>query len=116
MERRAASLVLLLLLLTVAAVAVLAVEERAAQRQQVRAEQFQRLVGGLGFGPATDLSGCAFAFDPRLDGRCSREHGPIPGGGCFCPWHAGSLLCYPPLDGLSDSRLSGEEAGDAPPP
>ncbi len=116
MESRAAGLLLFLLLLTVAAVAVFVAEGRAEQRQEARAESFQRLVGGLGFGPATDLSGCAFALDPRLEGSCSLGHGLVPGGACFCPWHTGSFLSYPPLDGRSDSRSAGEEAGDAPPP
>ncbi len=58
---------------------------------------FQQLVGGLGLGPATDLADCAFAFDPRLSPDCSWNASPIPGGGCFCPHHACSVLAYPPL-------------------
>lgn len=87
---------LLLTFLGAAAGAVLAVEG-PAQRRPGPAEEFHRLVGGLGFGPALDLSGCAFGFDPRLDGSCAEECGPVPGGSSFCPRHAGSLFCYPPL-------------------
>ncbi|HWG43369.1 MAG TPA: hypothetical protein VN688_11340 [Gemmataceae bacterium] len=116
MESRAAGLLLILLILTVAAVAVLVAEGHAERRREARAEEFQQLVGGLGFGPATDLSNCVFAFDPRLEGSCSLGHGLIPGGACFCLWHAGSLLPYPPLDVPSDHRPSGEEDGDASPP
>ena len=97
MESRAFALLILLLLLAAASSAVLVEEARARPAGAARAEAFQRLVGGLGFGPATDLSGCVFGFDPRLDGACALDYGPIPGGGCFCPRHAGAVFCYPPL-------------------
>jgi hypothetical protein len=93
-ETRSSVLLLLLVVLCGAAVTVLAVE---ARDRPDRSEPFQRLVGGVGFGPALDLSGCAFGFDPRLEGSCAEEYGPVPGGSCFCPRHAGSLLSYPPL-------------------
>ncbi len=108
MESRGRGLLLALLLLTCAAAAVLAGEELAQCRRPARAEQFQRLVGGLGFGPALDLSGCAFGFDARLDGRCAEDGGPVPGGSCFCPRHAGSLFEYAPLPDQGN--------GDATPP
>jgi hypothetical protein len=66
-------------------------------RQRERAESFQRLVGGLGFGPTLDLSGCAFGFDPRLDGSCAEERGPIPGGSYFCTRHASSIFFFPAM-------------------
>ena len=59
--------------------------------------EFQQLVGGVGFGPALDLSVCPFAFDPRLGSHCAWDDGPIPGGSCFCPYHASSIVDYPPL-------------------
>jgi hypothetical protein len=62
-----------------------------------RAEGFQRAVGGLGFGAALEVSPCAFGFDPRLQRSCDQNTGPIPGGSCFCPRHAGSLVEYPSL-------------------
>ena len=104
MEKRACALLLVLVLLTAAAIAVLVAEERAARHREARAGEFQRLVGGLGVGPATDLSVCASAVDPRLEGRCSLGYGPVPGGACFCPWHAGAALSSPPAAG---------EGGDA---
>jgi hypothetical protein len=61
------------------------------------AREFQTLVGGLGFGPDVDLSRCANSFDPRICPHCPAEFGPLPGGGCFCPRHACSVLPYPPL-------------------
>jgi hypothetical protein len=97
MESRARRLALILVLLTCAAGAVLAGEDIARRRRPPRAEQFQRLAGGLGFGPALDLSDCAFGLDPRLDGGCAEESGPVPGGTGFCPRHAGSLFEYTPL-------------------
>ncbi len=71
-----------------------------------RAREFQHLVGGLGFGPALDLSRCAFSLDPRLCPDCSQNHGPIPGGIYFCPHHACSILYCPPLGEVGpDARL-----------
>ncbi len=84
-----------LVLLAGAAAAVLTAEGR--DRSAARAEEFQRLVGGVGFGPALDLSACAFGLDPRLDGSCSADSGPVPGGACFCPRHCGSVFSFPPL-------------------
>jgi hypothetical protein len=52
--------------------------------------EFQRLVGGLGGGPATDLSRCEAAFDARLSPHCSQDLGPVPGGSAFSPYHAAS--------------------------
>jgi hypothetical protein len=97
METRGRGLLLGLVLLVGGAAAVLVAEGRGGQVREARAEQFQRLVGGLGFGPATDLGDCPFGFDPRLDGSCAADRGPVPGGACFCPRHAGSVLPYPPL-------------------
>ena len=92
-----------LLLLVVASGAILLIESRDRPERQSRSETFQRLVGGVGFGPNVDLSGCAFGFDPRLDGDCAEERGPIPGGGAFCPRHAGSVFYYPPLPSEVDA-------------
>jgi hypothetical protein len=62
-----------------------------------RSRDFQRLVGGLGFGPALDVSRCTNSFDPRLCPHSPAEYWPLPGGGCFCPEHACSVFDYPPL-------------------
>ncbi len=103
----------LLLALTLgmpAAAGALLVADRPAQRaRQERAREFQGLVGGLGFGPAADLSRCAFSFDPRLCPGCPQEQGPVPGGAFFCPYHGCSVLDYPPL--IPEAR-----GGHAPPP
>jgi len=113
MEPRGRVLFVLLLLLTFAAAAVLVVEARAHRQREARSEQFQHLVGGLGFGPALDLSGCAFGFDPRLDDGCSEDCGPIPGGALFCPRHAGSVFYYALREHAQP--LTGKEADDTPP-
>jgi hypothetical protein len=113
METRGRGLLLVLLLLVAASGAVLGYEGLVQRYRQGRAEEFQHLVGGLGFGPALDLSGCAFGFDPRLDGSCSEECGPIPGGACFCPRHASSVLFYAPLEHGQSLPVGG---GDETPP
>jgi hypothetical protein len=63
---------------------------------------------------AVDLSVCAFGFDPRLDGACALETGAVPGGACFCPRHAGSVLSFPPL--AQGTAFGSEDKGDGPPP
>jgi len=49
---------------------------------------FQRLVGGLGLGPAIDFSRCAHEFDPRVQPACSWRYEPLPCGNVACPSHA----------------------------
>jgi hypothetical protein len=97
MESRGSRLFFLLLLLTGAAGTVLVVEDRRGRELPARAESFQRLVGGLGFGPSLNLSDCAFDFDPRLEGSCAMDYGPLAGGACFSSRQAGSVFFYPPL-------------------
>jgi hypothetical protein len=104
-------LFLLLWLLTGAAGAVLVVEERRGRDTLAYAESFQRLVGGLGFGPALDLSSCASAFDPRLEDSCSTDYGPIAGGAGFNSRQTGSILFYPPLKHVF--REPEQDKGDA---
>lgn len=62
-----------------------------------RRDEFQSLVGGLGFGSTVDLSQCAFSFDPRLRATCSHVEGPIPGGFFLCSKHVGCVTGYPHL-------------------
>lgn len=100
--RRGSGLLFGLFLVVVAgASVVLGISGRLSDEQVREGEQFQRLVGGLGFGAARDLRRCSFAFDPRLDSACSEDVGPIPAGSVFCPYHAGSIRDYPPDQGLS---------------
>src|SRR5262245_50837946 len=91
--------------LAIAAIAVTVLDASPRPADQKRSEEFQRLVGGLGFGPALDLSRCAFSFDPRIEGDCHWNTSPIPGGFYFCPQHASSLFYYPQL-----SERRGEDA------
>ena len=74
-------------MLAVAAGVVLALGARPSAREAGRAEEFQSLVGGLGFGPALDLSRCESGYDPRLCPSCSQDVGHLPGGMIFCPHH-----------------------------
>ena len=85
MSRAAALLLALTLGLSVVAGGLLARGTRAPGRPEAR--EFHRLVGGLGFGPAVDLSRCAFSFDRRLCPACPSDTGPVPGGLFFCPHH-----------------------------
>jgi hypothetical protein len=90
-----------------AATVLMLSNQRPARKMTQEQELQQRLLGGLGFGPARDLGRCPFAFDPRLAGACSEDCGPIPGGASFCPYHAGTVLDYPPL------QRDREPSGDA---
>jgi hypothetical protein len=96
MRSNAALLVVLLIVFPVTAVVLLAADN-GTRRRLDHAEALQRLVGGLGCGPAVDLSRCAFSFDPRLCPDCPLNRGPVPGGVYFCPQHACSILVCPPL-------------------
>lgn len=111
MGSRVWGLLFFLLLLTGAAGAIVVVEDRKGREPPARAESFQRLVGGLGFGPALDLSDCAADFDPRLEGSCSLDYDPIAGGACFRSRQASSVFFYPALQ--HGFRGPGQEKGDA---
>jgi hypothetical protein len=89
---------LVVVLLAIGAGGVLAAEEMSHDARGAMGDEFQQLVGGLGFGPTVDVSQCPFGFDPRLEADCRANHGPIPGGVHFCPLHAGSVWSYPPLE------------------
>lgn len=84
MRRRAPEV----LLAVVAALACLAAALVAGAPGVPDAAPFQRLVGGLGLGPAVDLSRCAAEYDARLACSCSLRHEPSPGACVFCPSHA----------------------------
>jgi hypothetical protein len=90
-------LLIAILVLTFSAAVLLALDNHSRSTQETASRDFQRLVGGLGLGPAVDLSRCPSSFDPRL-GRCCRgAYYPIPGGKCFCPHHACSVFTYADL-------------------
>src|SRR5437588_7015894 len=111
MNRRVPSLLTILLaVLTVTAGTLVAVDGVAAPSNREQTEALQQLVGGLGCGPAVDLSRCAFSFDPRLCAECPLNHGPVPGGVYFCPQHACSILYCPPL--AAQSGRPGAETND----
>jgi hypothetical protein len=62
-----------------------------------QAREFQALTGGLGFGPALELSRCSHSFDPRLSGRSPASAEPLVAGPLICPERAGSIFYYPRL-------------------
>ena len=113
MESRGLTVLFGLMLMAGSAMAVLVVEGIDTPERD-SAVDFQKLTGGIGFGPAIDLSGCAFGFDPRLDGACSEDCGPLPGGACFCPRHAGSVWYYSTI--TRDYPGFWAESADAPLP
>jgi hypothetical protein len=88
-RRRLALLLALAVVIPGAAGALLASASVARERTG-QDEAFQRLVGGLGLGPAVDLSRCAGGFDPRVETSCTFRHEPVPCGSIFCPSHAGA--------------------------
>lgn len=100
-----------LLSLTVAAIAIVVVGSRRNSSSVRRSQEFQQAFGGLGFGPAIDLSRCTLAFDPRLGSVCESQFEPLPGGQFACPHHAGSVFEYSSLTELIES--TDEAAPDA---
>lgn len=73
-------------------------DEIHQRRAATKNKEFQGLVGGLGLGPAIDLSDCAYTFDPRFCPACQENSGPIPAGAQFCPRHGFSIFHYPALE------------------
>src|SRR5260370_40647126 len=94
----------------VAACAVMTADSLARAAGTGHAEELQQLVGGLGCGPAVDLSRCAFSFDPRLCPDCPLNHAPVPGAVFFCSQHGCSILYCRPL--IAKAGSSTEEDGD----
>ena len=100
-------LLIAILVLAMAALAVLLGDLQSQARQDARFADVQRLLHGLGLGPATDLSRCSFSFDPRLGFSCPEDHGPVPCGSWFCPHHACSVFYYPGLP-MKEGARDGE--------
>jgi hypothetical protein len=87
-----------LILAAIAAMSLLAItvwifDAMAAQRHEVISEEYQGLVGGLGFGPVLDLSNGVDSFDPRLSGVTQN----IPEGMRSGPDNPLSIFRYPRL-------------------
>src|SRR5687767_4263379 len=79
------------LLVAAAAVCVTASMVRRGEPQE-SSRRFQTLVGGLGLGPAGDLSVCEPDFDPRVGDVCARNVGSVPGAAALCAHRGGSAL------------------------
>jgi hypothetical protein len=86
---RAPALLLAAALALALAAGILLLAAGASSARVAESETFQRLVGGIGLGPTTDLSRCGAEFDPRTGSACSLRHEPVACGSRFCPAHAG---------------------------
>jgi len=82
--------------LTVTASVIVLSESRRNPVAAGQSREFQQMLGGLGIGPAVDLSRCTLAFDPRLGPVCDSHFGPISGGEFVCPYHACSVFVDSP--------------------
>ena len=71
------------------------------------ARAFQELTGGLGGGPTVDLA-CPAHLDPRLDGECRFDAGPVPGGSLLFPRRGRELL----PSNVDMTRPNGRTSGD----
>lgn len=96
-----------------AASAVMLTETHRDSVSAGRSREFQQMLGGLGFGPAIDLSRCTLAFDPRLGPICDSQLSPIPGGQFACPHHTCSVFDFssaaesllPPAEASPDATV-----------
>ncbi|MFL5244979.1 MAG: hypothetical protein ACJ8FY_22990 [Gemmataceae bacterium] len=105
MKPQTAVLTLALLVLASVSGAILIAESHSQDGRQKHAEEFQNLVGGLGFGPSVDLSGPAFVFDPRLVESSFPLESPFPLGHYLGRGQAMSIFYYPtPEVDTSDIR------------
>jgi hypothetical protein len=98
-----------IMLIVVAAAAALTVASHAPADRQAHAEKFQRMLGGLGLGPAINLSGCPMCFDARVRFACNEDDGALPGGKFYCRHHALSVLYCPALP-LKSAAIGKDDA------
>jgi hypothetical protein len=94
--------------LFLAAANVVILDSATQARRMKYSEDFQRLVGGLGFGPALELASCPARFDPRLDPGGADGDDFLLGLARDCPQHGGSIFYYPPLEPSGPTFLAGE--------
>jgi hypothetical protein len=94
-DRASAILFASTVVLALAAGSLLAVAGRddSARQRDLRGADFQRLVGGLGFGADLDLSQCSACFDPRLSRTCDYI-GPLPEGAAYCQRHSARMFDF----------------------
>jgi hypothetical protein len=97
-----------IIILVSAALALLVVDAGMQPHRAERSEDFQRLVGGLGFGPALDLARCPAGFDPRLDSGGTDSDQILLGPARICPQQGGSIFHYPPLARSGPACSAGE--------
>ncbi len=97
-------------ILSLLVAALIAADDVRLMKRQPNTDQFQQLVGGLGFGPATDWSHCAHTFDPRFVDECDYDVGPVAGHKCFCPYHTGTVFSHPPIQHVEAEARVGDDA------
>jgi hypothetical protein len=107
MKRKGPVLLVVGLALVAGAAAVVVADNVFPGDGAHRVEELQRLVRGLGFGPAADLTRCAFRFDPRLCSGCPEDLEPLPGGSRFCPCQGCSIFYYRPLRDSAEMHVNG---------
>jgi hypothetical protein len=90
--RRAPGMMLVIILIATAAAAAILVHDALVRPATKQTEEFQRLVGGLGFGPTIHLDVGEQWFDPRLvpDESAPPRDSVLPSSRQF-----GSILEYP---------------------
>jgi hypothetical protein len=100
-----------ILALALVAIVFIAWDTCVTNQHAERGREFQRLVRGLGLGPAVTLSPCEFSFDARVFPDWRTAHHPIACGEFFCPGHASSVFYLAPLERAAD--LFSEAPSDA---
>lgn len=88
---RTRRLMLLITMATAMAGGITAEEYFRRPRERGMATEFQRLLGGLGFGGELDLARCGPAFDPRIVARCREDCGLVLCGRGCCGVHSFSV-------------------------
>jgi hypothetical protein len=106
-------LVVLVLLVSAAAACVVDGDRPDARRADL-AEPFHHALGGLGFGPALDLTEGCFGFDPRLSDSSLGSDEPIPAVAAALPGRTGLLFSYHPPRRGGPTRLSEDGYGPSP--
>jgi hypothetical protein len=98
-----AVLLIAIVSLVIGAGLILAFDGRV--HRSARTQQYQQLVGGLGFGPVLDLSSGANSFDPRVSNEDHGEVGPIVDGSLFGPQSGCSIFFYRGMNGHSRNGI-----------
>lgn len=86
-----------ILALTFVATALVVVDNWFVSGRRAESDEFQRLMGGLGTGPALTMSPCEFSFDTRIASTRPASYHPLICGEYFCPQQTISIFYLRPL-------------------